>query len=96
MGYQVRILPFLSKLSIICNFSYTCALLYMFFKWAHYPIPIASFFAIVGLEMAPFVNLIFVCYIIVILVKKNPINLPQWQIITNSIFFGFQIISLFI
>lgn len=96
MGYTLRILPFLSKLAVICNICYVFSLLFMLYEWAKLPRSTASFFAILGLEMAPFVNLIFAVLIVGYIVKKEPLNLPAWQIIFNGLFLGFQFISLFV
>ena len=57
---------------------------------------IANFMAVLGLEMAPFVNLLFVIWLIINLIRKKSIDLPNWQTIINILMLLLQIILLII
>jgi len=52
--------------------------------------------AVLGLEMAPFVNLLFVIWFIIHLIRKKTIDLPKWQTIINIFMLLLQIILLII
>jgi len=52
--------------------------------------------AVLGLEMAPFVNLVFVIWFIVNLLSKKQTDLPKWQTIINFLMLLLQITLLII
>ena len=87
---------FLAKLAIICNAFYLFTTAFLFFSWLKIPADIANFMAVLGLEMAPFVNLLFVIWLIINLIRKKSIDLPQWQTIINLLMLLLQIILLII
>ena len=87
---------FTAKLAIICNAFYLFTTAFLFFSWLKIPADIANFMAVLGLEMAPFVNLLFVIWLIINLIRKKSIDLPNWQTIINILMLLLQIILLII
>jgi hypothetical protein len=87
---------FISKLAIICNAFYLFTTAFLFLSWLKIPADIANFMAVLGLEMAPFVNLVFVIWFFVNLIRKKSIDLPHWQTIINILMLLLQIILLII
>jgi len=68
----------------------------LFFSWLKIPHDIANFLAVLGLEMAPFVNLIFVIWVIILMWTKKGVKIPKWQTIVNLFMLMIQIALLFI
>ena len=89
-------LAFTAKLAIICNAFYLFTTAFLFLSWLKIPADIANFMAVLGLEMAPFVNLLFVIWLIINLIRKKSIDLPNWQTIINILMLLLQIILLII
>jgi len=87
---------FVSKLAIICNAFYLFSTAFLFLSWLKIPADIANFMAVLGLEMAPFVNLVFVIWFIINLLLKKQIDLPKWQTIINFLMLLLQIALLII
>jgi len=87
---------FISKLAIICNAFYLFTTAFLFLTWLKIPADIANFMAVLGLEMAPFVNLVFVIWFIINLLLKKQIDLPKWQTIINFLMLLLQIALLII
>ena len=87
---------FTAKLAIICNAFYLFTTAFLFLSWLKIPADIANFMAVLGLEMAPFVNLLFVIWLIIHLIRKKSIDLPNWQTIINILMLLLQIILLII
>jgi len=87
---------FISKLAIICNAFYLFTTAFLFLTWLKIPADIANFMAVLGLEMAPFVNLVFVIWFIIKLLINKQIDLPKWQTIINFLMLLLQITLLII
>jgi len=87
---------FISKLAIICNGFYLFTTAFLFLSWLKIPADIANFMAVLGLEMAPFVNLVFVIWFIINLLRKKKIYFPKWQTIINFLMLLLQITLLII
>ena len=87
---------FTAKLAIICNAFYLFTTAFLFLSWLKIPADIANFMAVLGLEMAPFVNLIFVIWFVINLIRKKSIDLPHWQTIINLLMLLLQITLLII
>jgi hypothetical protein len=87
---------FISKLAVICNAFYLFTTAFLFLSWLKIPADIANFMAVLGLEMAPFVNLVFVIWFIINLLRKKQIDLPKWQTIINFLMLLLQITLLII
>lgn len=87
---------FISKLAVICNAFYLFTTAFLFLSWLKIPKEVANFMAVLGLEMAPFVNLVFVIWFIINLLRKKQIDLPKWQTIINFLMLLLQITLLFI
>jgi len=87
---------FISKLAVICNAFYLFTTAFLFLSWLKIPADIANFMAVLGLEMAPFVNLVFVIWYIINHLRKKQIDLPKWQTIINFLMLLLQITLLII
>ena len=87
---------FISKLAVICNAFYLFTTAFLFLSWLKIPADIANFTAVLGLEMAPFVNLVFVIWFIINLLRKKQMDLPKWQTIINLLMLLLQITLLII
>jgi hypothetical protein len=87
---------FISKLAVICNAFYLFTTAFLFLSWLKIPADIANFMAVLGLEMAPFVNLVFVIWFIINLLLKKQMDLPKWQTIINFSMLLLQITLLII
>jgi len=87
---------FTAKLAIICNAFYLFTTAFLFLSWLKIPADIANFMAVLGLEMAPFVNLVFVIWFIINLLIKKQTDLPKWQTIINFLMLLLQITLLII
>jgi hypothetical protein len=87
---------FISKLAVICNAFYLFTTAFLFLSWLKIPADIANFMAVLGLEMAPFVNLVFVIWFIINLLRKKQMDLPNWQTIINFLMLLLQITLLII
>ena len=87
---------FISKLAVICNAFYLFTTAFLFLSWLKIPADIANFMAVLGLEMAPFVNLVFVIWFIILLLSKKQLDLPKWQTIINFLMLLLQITLLII
>ena len=87
---------FTAKLAIICNAFYLFTTAFLFLSWLKIPADIANFMAVLGLEMAPFVNLLFVIWLIINLIRKKSIDLPHWQTIIKILMLLLQITLLII
>ena len=87
---------FFARLAIICNSFYLLTTAFLFLSWLKIPKDIANFMAVLGLEMAPFVNLIFAIWLLVLLISKKTLQIPIWQTIVNLLMLLLQILLLFI
>jgi hypothetical protein len=87
---------FTAKLAVICNAFYLLTTAFLFFSWLKIPAGMANFMAVLGLEMAPFVNLLFAIWFILNLIRKKQLDLPKWQTIINLLMLLLQIILLII
>ena len=87
---------FTAKLAIICNAFYLFTTAFLFLSWLKLPADLANFMAVICLEIAPFVNLIFVIWFIINLLRKKQIDLPKWQTIINFLMLLLQITLLII
>ncbi len=90
------ILAFLSKLAIICNGCFVFSLMVMFVPKINYPVPVTNFAAVLGLEMAPVVSVLFGVALFFMWGKKQAIELPNWQTITNLLMLLFQLDFIFV
>lgn len=90
------ILAFISKVAIIANLVYLLSTLFLFITWMKIPRDIAQFIAVMGLELAPFVNLLFALILFIQFLQKKEINLPQWQTFFNIGMLIVQVALLFI
>jgi hypothetical protein len=89
-------LAFFSKVAVIVNLGYLVSTLFLFITWLKIPRDIAQFIAVMGLELAPLINLVFACILLIQVLQKKVINLPAWQTIFNLSMLFIQISLLFI
>jgi hypothetical protein len=89
------LVPFLSRLAILCNASFLISLAVMYLSSFHLPDFLANFFAVLGLEMAPFLNIVLLGMFVFYWVKKEPITIPKWQTIVNILMLLLQLTTLF-
>jgi hypothetical protein len=90
------ILAFLSKLAIICNACFLFSMMVMFVPKINYPVAISNFAAVLGLEMAPVVSVLFGIALLFMWGKKQAIELPNWQTITNLLMLLFQLVFIIV
>jgi hypothetical protein len=89
-------LAFFFKVAVIVNLGYILSTLFLFITWLKIPRDIAQFIAVMGLELAPIVNLVFALILFIQALQKKVINLPYWQTIFNLSMLIVQIGLLFI
>ncbi len=89
-------LAFFSKVAVIVNLGYLFSTLFLFITWMKIPRYIAQFIAVMGLELAPLINLVFALVLLIQVLQKKVINLPSWQTIFNLSMLLIQIGLLFI
>ena len=89
-------LAFFSKVAVIVNLGYILSTIFLFITWLKIPRDIAQFIAVMGLELAPIVNLVFALILFIQALQKKVINLPNWQTIFNLSMLIVQIGLLFI
>ena len=80
LGYY---LSFISRFAILCNVSFLLALMVIFNPFFHTPEILASFFGALGLQLAPFVNFVFIVLLVIEKVQAKTINVATWQIVNN-------------
>ena len=90
------ILAFLSKLAIICNLCFIFSLMVMLVPNINFPVAFSNFVAVLGLEMAPVVSILFGVGLLFIWFKKQVIELPNWQTIINLLMLLFQLIFIIV
>lgn len=90
------LLAFLSKLAIICNGCFVFSLIAMFLRGFAFSAPFMNFVAVLGLEMAPVVSLLFAVGVLIAKLKKITLTLPAWQTILNLLMLLFQLIFIFV
>lgn len=86
---------FLSRLAILCNICYLLSLAFMYIPGFSMPHFMANFFAVLGLEMAPFINMLVIGLLVFNKLKKQEIAIPIWQTIINIGMLIAQLIFLF-
>jgi hypothetical protein len=89
-------LAFFSKVAVIVNLGYLVSTLFLFITWLKVPREIAQFIAVMGLELAPLINLVFALILLILVLQKKVIILPTWQTIFNLSMLLIQIGLLFI
>ena len=90
------ILAFISKLAIICNGCFVFSLLVMFMPKISFPPSFSNFVAVLGLEMAPVVSVLFGALFIIFNIKKYSYDLPKWQTIINLFMLLFELIFIIV
>ena len=68
----------------------------MFVPTFNYPVALSNFVAVLGLEMAPAVSVLFGIALLFMWGKKQVIELPNWQTITNLLMLLFQLVFIIV
>ena len=89
-------LSFIAKVAIICNVFYLVSLLVMTVRWFKIPELISNFIAVLGLEMAPGVNIAFVLAWIWVKLAKKDNYVQNWKTILIVLMLSIQVGSLFL
>jgi hypothetical protein len=58
----------------------------------NFPVAFSNFVAVLGLEMAPVVSVLFGIALLFMWGSKQDIQLPNWQTITNLLMLLFQLV----
>jgi hypothetical protein len=88
-------LSFIAKVAIICNAFYLFSLLVMNVQWIKLPDGVVNFFAVLGLEMAPGVNIAFFLAWALVKLSKSNNYVQNWKTILIILMLIIQIASLF-
>jgi hypothetical protein len=62
----------------------------------NFPVAFSNFVAVLGLEMAPVVSFLFGVALLFMWGRKQAIELPNWQTITNLLMLLFQLVFIFV
>jgi hypothetical protein len=89
-------LAFFSKVAVIANLVYLVSTLFLFITWMKIPRDIAQFIAVTGLELAPFMNLLFAFILLIQFLQKKVVTLTNWQTYFNLSMLIIQAAILFI
>ena len=68
----------------------------MFVPKINYPVSVSNFAAVLGLEMAPVWSVLFGVALLFMWFKKQVIELPNWQTITNLLMLLFQLVFIIV
>jgi len=88
-------LSFIAKVAIICNAFYLFSLLVMNVHWVKLPYEVINFFAVLGLEMAPGVNIAFLLAWALVKVSKSNNFVENWKTILIILMLTIQVGALF-
>jgi hypothetical protein len=94
MNYKAYV-PFLSRLAVLCNICFLIDMAIMYIPGWHMPNFLANFFGVLGLEMAPFINIVLAILLLVVLFKKIEVDLLKWQTFFNMGMLLMQLITIF-
>jgi hypothetical protein len=95
MNYKAYV-PFLSRLAVLCNICFLIDMAIMYIPGWHMPNFLANFFGVLGLEMAPFINMVLGILLLVVLFKKIEVDLLKWQTFFNMGMLFMQLITIFL
>jgi hypothetical protein len=68
----------------------------MFVPKINFPVAFSNFVAVLGLEMAPVVSVLFGILLLFMWGKKQVIELSNWQTITNLLMLLFQLVFIIV
>jgi len=94
MNYKAYV-PFLSRLAVLCNICFLIDMAIMYIPGWHMPNFLANFFGVLGLEMAPFINIVLAILLLVVLFRKIEVDLLKWQTFFNMGMLLIQLITIF-
>ena len=88
-------LSFIAKVAIICNIFYLLSLMVMMVQCFKIPEIASNFIAVLGLEMAPGVNIAFVLAWIWVKLAKKDNYVENWKTILIILMLSIQVGTLF-
>jgi hypothetical protein len=94
MNYKAYV-PFLSRLAVLCNICFLIDMAIMYIPGWHMPNFLANFFGVLGLEMAPFINIVLAILLLIVLFRKIEVDLLKWQTFFNMGMLLMQLITIF-
>jgi hypothetical protein len=94
MNYKAYV-PFLSRLAVLCNICFLIDMAIMYIPGWHMPNFLANFFGVLGLEMAPFINIVLAILLLIVLFRKIEVDLLNWQTFFNMGMLLMQLITIF-
>ncbi len=89
-------LAFMARLTVLYNAFYLLTTAFLFLTRHEISDNSTKYITILGLEIAPFVNLLFVSWFLFNLVAKKSNSIPKWQTIFNFSMLLVQAVLLFI
>lgn len=89
-------LAFMARLTVLYNAFYLVTTAFLFFTRHEIADNSTKYITVLGLEIAPFVNLLFVSWFLFNLVAKKSNTIPKWQTIFNFSMLLVQAVLLFI
>ena len=89
-------LAFLARLTVLYNAFYLLTTVFLFVTMREISDNSTKYITVLGLEIAPFVNLLFVSWFLFNLVAKKSNTIPKWQTIFNFSMLLVQAVLLFI
>jgi hypothetical protein len=88
-------LAFMARLTVLYNAFYILTTAFLYFSRHEISNNLTNFIAVLGLEIAPFLNLLFAIWFLINLVAKKSSTIPKWQTIFNLLMLLLQVALLF-
>ncbi len=92
----MRKLLFLNRLALICNILFIVCLVFQRTRDLISSADVKSIIIILGWFISPFLNLAANLWAGILLVKKQPLGVGSWLLVTNLLFFILQLFIHFI
>ena len=95
MNNTVRF-AFMARLTVLYNAFYLATALFLYLTRHEISNNLTNFITVLGLEIAPFVNLLFAIWFLINLAAQKSNTIPKWQTIFNFSMLLVQAVLLFI
>ena len=95
MNNTVRF-AFMARLTVLYNAFYLATALFLYLTRHEISNSLTNFITVLGLEIAPFVNMLFVIWFLFNFIAKKSNPVPKWQTIFNFSMLLVQAVLLFI
>ncbi|MFM2440016.1 MAG: hypothetical protein RLZ16_1015 [Bacteroidota bacterium] len=89
-------LAFMARLTVLYNGFYILTTAFLYFRRHEISNNLTNYITVLGLEIAPFVNMLFVSWFLINLIAKKSNTIPKWQTIFNFSMLLVQAALLFI